>query len=138
MSASATLVRDVMTSDPLVISPDETLERATAMMKEQGCRHLPVVDEGKLIGILSMTDIGRLGVTVPSLMARSVGASMTRDPHTVRPDEPIEGAAGQMGFYKVHCLPVVGGDKLVGIVTTYDLLDALVRHLGPQSRRNFP
>jgi len=132
----STLVREVMTADPLVVSIDETLEHAWAMMNEQGCRHLPVVEEGQLVGILSMTDIGRLGATVPSLMARSVGDSMTRHPFTVGPDEPIDSAAAQMGIRKVNCLPVVASGKLVGILTTYDLLDAFVRQLGPHSVRS--
>lgn len=134
MSDPSTLVREAMTSDPLVVSPDQTLGQAWAMMNEQGCRHMPVVQDGQLVGILSMTDIGRLGATVPSLMARSVRESMTEQPFTVGPDEPIESAAAQMGIRKVNCLPVVAAGKLVGIVTTYDLLDALVRQLGPRSR----
>jgi acetoin utilization protein AcuB len=138
MSDSATHVREVMTADPCVISPDETLERAWAMMTEEGCRHLPVVQNGQLVGILSMTDIGRLGATIPSLMARTVGESMTKSPFTVGPDEPLESAAAQMGLHKVNCLPVVAGVKLVGIVTTYDLLDALARQLGPLSSRSLP
>lgn len=133
MSGSSTQVREVMTADPCVISPDETLERAWAVMNEEGCRHLPVVEGGQLIGILSMTDIGRLGATVPSLMARTVADSMTKTPFTVGPDEPLESAAAQMGLHKVNCLPVVAAGKLVGIITTYDLLDALARQLGPHS-----
>ncbi|HSQ62414.1 MAG TPA: CBS domain-containing protein [Polyangiaceae bacterium] len=136
MTDSATLVREVMTTDPAVISPDQTLERAWAMMTDEGYRHLPVVEGGQLVGVLTITDIGRLGATVPSLMARSVGEWMTKTPITVKPDEPIESAAAQMGIHKVNCLPVVAGGKLVGIVTTYDLLDALARQLGPRSLRS--
>jgi acetoin utilization protein AcuB len=134
----ATRVREVMTPDPQVISPDKTLERAYAVMKEEGFRHLPVVQDGVLIGILSMTDIGHLGASVPELMARTVGSLMTKNPLTVGADEPIEAAAAQMGIRKVHCLPVVEADKLVGIITTYDLLDALARHFGPKSNRTLP
>ena len=138
MSQSAAQVREVMTTDPAVVSPDDTLERAWAMMTGEGYRHLPVVKDGQLVGVLSITDIGRLGATVPSLMARTVGEWMTKNPITVGPDEPVERAAGQMGLHKVNCLPVVTGGKLVGIVTTYDLLDALARQLGPRSTRNLP
>ena len=74
------LVRDVMTTDPCVISPDETLESAWRMMNEEGCRHLPVVEEGRLVGVLSKSDVGRLGATIPSLMARTVAESMTKTP----------------------------------------------------------
>jgi acetoin utilization protein AcuB len=136
MSAPVIRVRDVMTADPCVIASEERLERAWAVMNEQGCRHLPVVEDGHLVGILSMTDIGRLGATIPAVMARTVAESMTRNPLTADPDESIESAAGRMGLRKVNCLPVVTGGKLVGIVTTYDLLDALARQLGPQSARS--
>ncbi len=135
MSQQPTLVREVMTADPLVVSPEQTLGQAWAMMSEQSCRHLPVLENGHLVGVISMVDIGRVAVGVESLMARSVGETMTKNPVTVGPDEPIESAAAHMGLHKVNCLPVVSGGKLVGIVTTYDLLDALARHLGPRSVR---
>ncbi len=136
MPDTATKVRDVMTPDPHVIGPNETLDRAYAAMKEGGFRHLPVLDGSRIVGILSTTDIGRLGATVPELMARPVADFMSPDPLTVGPDEPIEAAAGQMGLRKVNCLLVVAAGQLVGIVTTYDLLDALARQLAPRSARS--
>jgi len=136
MTDRATQVREVMTADPLVIAPEATLDQAHTTMKDGGFRHLPVQKEGKLVGVLSMTDIGRLGQSVPALMARPVSELMTPDPVTVGPDELIEAAAAQMALRKVNCLPVVEGGRLVGIVTTYDLLDALVRRLAPRSSRN--
>jgi uncharacterized cupin superfamily protein/CBS domain-containing protein len=128
-AAGSRPVREVMTADPCVVSPDDTVERAWSVMKDEGCRHVPVVEHGALVGILSTNDVGRLGSTEPSLMARRVRDAMTKNPHTARPDEAIESAAAQMGIHKVNCLPVVSEGKLVGIVTTYDLLDALVRRI---------
>ena len=118
---------DVMTTDPLVIGPHATVEEAYTTMKSRGFRHLPVVDKGRLVGIISTTDVGRLGSQIPELMARPVAYAMTPDPMTIAPDASIEVAAAQMGLKKVNCFPVVEGGKLVGIVTTYDLLDALAQ-----------
>jgi acetoin utilization protein AcuB len=135
MQIRATQVRDIMTPDPRVIEPGATVREAWATMKENGFRHLPVVDAGRLVGVISITDIGRLGAAVPAILERTVAQSMTPNPMTMSPDEPIESAAAQMGLHKVNCLPIVEGGKLIGIVTTYDLLDALVRRLMPRSTR---
>jgi acetoin utilization protein AcuB len=128
MPGGAMLVRDVMTADPVVIAPDATVAQAHALMNEGGFRHLPVVEGARLVGVISTADIGRLGATIPQLMVRPVADLMSPDPPTVAPEQPIEAAAGQMGLRKVNCLPVVSDGRLVGIVTTYDLLDALARH----------
>lgn len=127
------LVREVMTADPIVISPDARVEQAHALMTEGGFRHLPVLRGGHLVGVISTADIGRLGSTIPELMARPVADLMNPDPPTVTPEQPIEAAAGQMGLRKVNCLPVVAEGRLVGIVTTYDLLDALAVYFAPKS-----
>jgi acetoin utilization protein AcuB len=128
-SASITRVADVMTPDPMVIEPEATVADAYNTMKSLGFRHLPVVRDKQLIGILSTNDVGRLGATVDEIMQRDVGSVMTPNPITIGPEEPIEKAAATMALRKVSCLPVVEGPDLVGIVTTYDLLDALARRL---------
>lgn len=122
-----TQVFDVMTSDPRVIEPTAKVGEAYAIMQENGFRHVPVVDRGRLVGILSVSDIGRLGAMIPSIADLPVTHAMTPSPITILPEEPIESAAAQMGLRKVSCLPVVASGRLIGIITTYDLLDALVR-----------
>lgn len=129
MVSRATTVGEIMTPDPSTLSPVATVGEAHDIMKSNGFRHLPVVAQGLLVGILTMTDIGHLGATIPEVRAMIVGAVMTRNPITIAPTERVEVAAGQMALRKVHCLLVVTGTKLVGIVTTYDLLDALARTL---------
>ncbi|MEO6574895.1 MAG: CBS domain-containing protein [Polyangiaceae bacterium] len=125
--AEAIKVQDIMTADPMVTTPNATVEEAYTTMKRLGFRHMPVVDKGRLVGVISTTDVGRLGSTIPELMARPVAHAMTPDPLTIAPDATIEVAAAQMGLKKINCLPVVSEGRLIGIVTTYDLLDALVR-----------
>jgi acetoin utilization protein AcuB len=135
MTIRATQVSDIMTPDPRAIEPSAKVREAYATMKENGFRHLPVVDDGRLVGVISVTDVGRLGATVSAILDKSVAEAMTPNPRTIAPEEPIESAAAQMGLYKVNCLPVVTEGRLIGIVTTYDLLDALVRRLVPRSTR---
>ena len=66
-----TTIAHVMTPDPICIASTITIAEAHATMTERGFRHLPVVDDGKLVGILSTTDIGRLGASVPELMNKT-------------------------------------------------------------------
>ena|SRR5438067_776659 len=126
---TTTKIREVMTADPISIDKESTVRDAWRTMKTRGFRHLPVVENGALIGILSTTDVGKLGAQVPTVMARLVGDAMTRDPLTIGEDETIEVAAAKMALKKISCLPVVTDGKLVGIVTTFDLLDALARRI---------
>lgn len=127
-----TQVQDIMTKDPLVVSPEDTARTAHAAMKDGGFRHLPVVSKGLLVGIISMSDIGAAGPA--SVMDRPVSELMSPEPMEIAPEVPIEAAAAMMGLHKVGCLPVVAEERLVGIITTYDLLDALASRLGPTQR----
>jgi acetoin utilization protein AcuB len=127
MTSRPTVVREVMTADPMTIGPDATVGEAYGTMKNLGFRHLPVVQADKLVGIISTTDVGRLGAAVPELMAKKVSEAMTPNPRTISGDERIEAAAAQMALHKMNCLLVMGDGRLTGIVTTYDLLDALAR-----------
>ncbi len=129
MTIKITTIAHVMTPDPICITSDVTIAEAHATMTERGFRHLPVVDAGKLVGILSTTDIGRLATSVPELMAKTVSTLMTGSPQTIESTERIEMAAATMAMRKINCLPVVRSGALVGIITTYDLLDALARRL---------
>ena len=124
-----TSVAHVMTPDPICITSAITIAEAHALMVERGFRHLPVVDDGKLVGVLSTTDIGKLGASSPELMKGSVASMMTANPQTIESTEPIELAAATLAMRKINCLPVVRNGALVGIITTYDLLDALARRL---------
>jgi CBS domain-containing membrane protein len=124
-----TTVGDVMTPDPMTLGSDGTLSTAYMLMKKHGFRHVPIVDQGILVGIVSLTDIGRLGATVGSILTKRIDEVMTRSLVTSSPTESLTVAAGKMATRKINCLPVVADNKLVGIVTTYDLLDAFASRL---------
>lgn len=130
-------VRDVMTTNPQTIHPEDTLQTALARMEACGSRHLPVVnDAGDLVGIISDRDC-RLALNSPTALRytwqdeevtsrTSVMAMMTPAPITIEQDAPIHQAAEMMLTNHISALPVCEGEKLVGIVTSSDLLRQLI------------
>ncbi len=137
--ATAPLVEQVMTRNPSTVSPKDKIRTAVERMVERKCRRLPVVEDGRLVGIISNIDLRRATNSPFVLRERrydeflldhiDVGACMTREPKRVTPSTPIVDAAKLMRDYKVGGLPVVQGDKLVGMVTETDLLNYLIRIL---------
>ncbi|MDZ7707873.1 MAG: CBS domain-containing protein [Trueperaceae bacterium] len=137
------LVREFMHSEPVTISPDTPLLEAEWRMQEGGFRHLPIVDgDDRLVGIVSDRDLREAAPSDATVLSRQeltyllsrlkVKDVMTKPVLTARPAEPAEAAAIRMRENKVGALPVVDDERLVGIVTTADMLDALVRALQAQ------
>ncbi len=130
------LVRDSMTQEVVTVAPQTTAAEALALCRGNRIRHLPVLEGGRLVGVISDRD---LRAATPALgdPARAealdrirVADEMARDVATARPEDPIEDAAMAMYERKIGCLPVVDGEDLVGIVTSSDVLRALVRLVG--------
>lgn len=111
---------DLMSTALICVRETERISAATREMAYAAIRHLPVVDEeGRLTGIVSSTDL----VAAFRKGDPEVGAIMTRDVRTVRPETPAERAVELMIEEKVNSIPVVGKDrKLVGILTATDFL----------------
>jgi acetoin utilization protein AcuB len=122
-----TTVEDVMTPDPATLLPTALVGDAHALMVDRGFRHIPIVEQGLLLGVISMTDIGRLGAAIPEILAKPLHEVMSKKLVTVRSSESVAAAAATMASKKINCLLVVDDGELAGIVTTYDLLDALAR-----------
>ncbi len=123
-----------MKSPVLTIGPEATLEEAYAFLLQKGIRHLPVVEEGRLVGILTDRDI-RLATSAlnpkgPCPGSTPVREAMTKEVVTADPLDPVEEAARVMRVRKIGCLPVVEDEVVVGMVTGIDLLDALLRLTG--------
>lgn len=116
-----------MTPDPVTLPPTATVRDAYELMTERGFRHVPISEDNVLLGIVSMTDIGHLGARVAEVMARPLHEVMSTKLVTVKPGERVEVAAATMASRRINCLLVMTGTQLAGIVTTYDLLDALAR-----------
>lgn len=126
-------IEDVMTPDPLTLLPTATVGEAYALMKDRGFRHVPVAEGDLLLGVFSLTDVGHLGARVPEIMALPLHEVMSTKIVTVKPKESVAAAATLMASKKINCLIVVVANRIAGIVTTYDLLDALARNMRDSS-----
>lgn len=130
------LVRDSMTREVATVGPGTTAAEALALCRERRVRHLPVVEGGRLVGIISDRDLRSatpaLGDPdrVAALERVRVGDAMAREVVTARPDDPIEHAAMAMYEKKIGCLPVVDDDGLAGVLTASDVMRAFVRLVG--------
>ncbi|MCE4613235.1 MAG: CBS domain-containing protein [Desulfurococcales archaeon] len=120
------LVRDVMSTPPVVISPVSSIKEAAKTMVDKGIGSLLVVDNrGRLIGIVTKTDIVREVVArgmSPSEV--KVGDIMTRNPYYVMADATLKEAASLMGSYLIGHLPVLEPEtgKPVGVISMRDIL----------------
>jgi CBS domain-containing protein len=130
-------VRDWMTPTPVTVGPKTTLPEAHKLMMDRDFRRLPVVDHGKLIGIVTLGDVREAGPSSATtlsifelnyLLAQlTVDKIMTHNPVTVSPDATIRDAAKLMLQHEVGALPVVEGDQLVGIITESDIFRLIVQ-----------
>jgi acetoin utilization protein AcuB len=120
-------VADCMTPAPLTIGRDQPLTRAHEVMRAHGIRHLPVLDGGKLVGIVSLRDLWFIE-TLKDVVVGSVAVeeAMTPDPVSVSPTTPVTEAARIMAEHRYGALLVTDGPHLVGVFTTIDALRALV------------
>lgn len=133
-------VKNKMTANPFTISPDQTIPDAHEIMSLNGIKRLPVMKNGKLVGIVSKEDIQRaspskattfsMGEITYLLSKTKISSIMTKNPITVSPDALLEEAALLMRDNDVSFLPVVDKDKLVGIVTESDIFDSFIELLG--------
>jgi CBS domain-containing protein len=123
MLGAVTGIGDLMTRDVLTVAPEDTLGEAAAKMTERGVGAVVVSDFGRMIGILSERDIMRaVADRIHSSEAR-VREWMTADPITATRDTSIEEAGRTMLEHGFRHLPVVDGDRAVGIVSIRDIAD---------------
>lgn len=137
------LVREVMTPKPVTIGPQQSIGAALARMRRGNFRRLPVVENGKLVGIVTDRDL-RLAMNSPYVLREGwydtylmehieVRSCMTPNPVVASPDCDLVEAVRMMRAQKFGGLPVVDNGVLVGIVTETDLLDCLIRLLERQA-----
>ena len=136
------LVGDIMTKEVVTITPASSIGAAIELMRQYGFRRLPVVEEGKLVGIVTDRDL-RQATNSPLVLrerwyseflleAIKVRSCMTADPITVDPSTPVVDAARRLRQHKIGGLPVVAaddGNRVVGMVTVTDMLDCLIHLL---------
>lgn len=128
----------IMTEDVITISKHDNLEDAELRFKKYNIRHIPVVDEDVVIGMLSYTDLMRLSFgdltdnieddsDVMIYNTLTINQVMNRNIVTVSSSNSIKEVAEILASREFHALPVVGNNKLVGIVTTTDLINYLLK-----------
>ena len=133
-------VRSYMTADPICISPDDNFHQAMHALRKHKIRHLPVLERDRLVGIVVESDLlsnqpspattlslFEIYSLLESLRVRQI---MSRPVYTVEGDCPLDGAACIMVNQKISCLPVMDGEKLIGIITETDIFRAFVEILG--------
>ena len=123
-------VQSFMTVGAAVITRERTLAEAHQLMRERGIRHLPVVDGGRLVGLVSQRDLYLLE-TLKGVdpVTERVEEAMTREPFTVPPDARLEDVAAAMAEHKYGSAVVVDRGAVIGLFTTVDALRALARLL---------
>lgn len=126
-------VRSFMSS-PVITMPTATRAiDALELMQAKKIRRIPILEEGRLTGILTLSDLQAvLGLQENSIRRAStlLRDIMTRKVHTVSPDDPLERAARVMLDHDVSGLPVVDGEKVAGIITESDIFLAFTRIMG--------
>ncbi|MDZ4178785.1 MAG: CBS domain-containing protein [Coriobacteriia bacterium] len=144
--------RDVMTGDPVTIGPDATVTDAARLMVERRIGALPVIDAGKLVGIVTEGDLimqdvrlefptylhlldgfimyppatARFESELKKAVAADVRAVMTENPVTVQASASLEDAATLLVDREVSRLPVLDGDALVGVISKSDIVRSLL------------
>ena len=132
-------VRDYMVSEVETLTPDDSLETAVMLERRLRIRHIPIVERGELVGMVTDHDLKR---ALPSPVTGSdqqtfervvqttkLGQIMTRSPMTISPAAPLRDAVQILYEKKFGALPVVEKGKLVGIITAVDMLRAFLAFL---------
>ena len=128
-------IRDYMTRTPKAIGIDESLAVAAQRMRDQGIRHLPVVQDGRLRGVIFLRGIAMLeNLGEVDIRDVTCGDAMIREPYIVSAQAPIRRVVTAMREHKYSCAVVVEGAEVVGIFTTTDALRVLGEHLHDHDR----
>lgn len=134
------LVKDRMTPNPVTISPGTSFPEAFRILRERRIRHLPVVEDGKLVGVVARTDMLHASPSVATTLSvfemnyllanLHVREVMSSPPITVDEDSPLEEAARMMVQRRIGSLAVMRNGELVGMITETDIFEAFVEILG--------
>ncbi|MCW5805231.1 MAG: CBS domain-containing protein [Deltaproteobacteria bacterium] len=122
-------MREIMRPGAFAIASTDGLGNAYTAMNRSRIRHLPVVDDGKLVGILSERDVlaARARCENSDWWTTPIARAMHAPAQTAGPEDSLSEVAGRMAGAKIGALPIVERGKLVGLVTATDILDAEVR-----------
>jgi len=114
-------IREVMTPNPRTVAPTDTIQSAARIMREEDTGAVPVVDNGRPVGILTDRDIVVRAVADGGELSRPVSDIVTEGIIAATPDMSTREAAELMSEHQVRRLPVIENDRLVGIVSLGDI-----------------
>ncbi len=129
-------VRDAMAREVITLGPDASAAQALGVCRVNNIRHLPIVERGRLVGLVSDRDLrdvspprgtGDEENTLGWVRVRDI---MTRELITIHPLDTIEHAARELADRRIGCLPVVADGELVGIITSSDMMHTLIELVG--------
>ncbi len=125
------IVQELMTEDPLTLDRNQSLELAQDLLRFAHIRHLPVIENGKVVGLVTHRDLLRAVVERSSeaLPAIPIERVMRTDIRTIDATVDVREAVEIMIDHKYGCLPVTSGEQLVGILTEADFLKYVKRAL---------
>ncbi len=117
-----------MIKEVVTVSPEDSLEKALQLMKLHSIRHLPVVEGEKLVGLVTESSLRQY--MQPQELDRPLKEVMIINPLTISPEATIDAAAQIIYRHKIGGLPVVEENRLVGILTITDILEAFIELMG--------
>jgi acetoin utilization protein AcuB len=123
------LVGQIMSKQIITVSPRRGVSQALKLMQKHQIRHLPVTEQGHMVGWITSRDLRE--VLLASMLEEiKVGDVMVQAPLSVTPDTEVEEAARLIHEHKIGGMPVLEGDRLVGVITMLDLISAFITMLG--------
>jgi acetoin utilization protein AcuB len=117
-----------MITEVITASPEDTVEDAIQLMRRFSIRHLPIVENGKLVGLVTESNLR--AYLSPEKLQLPLKEVMILNPITIDPETSIDEAARIIYKYKIGGLPVITEGKLVGIITITDILEAFIELMG--------
>jgi CBS domain-containing protein len=114
-------IRDVMTPNPRTVSPQDSIQNAARIMRDEDTGVVPVVDNGKPVGVITDRDIVVRAVAEGGQLNRPVRDIVTNELVAATPDMSVSEATELMSAHQVRRLPVVENNRLVGIVSIGDI-----------------
>ena len=115
-------VEVIMMKDLITLRPEDTLTQVSEVFKTKKIHHIPVVEDGKLVGLVTTYDMWRKNVRHEDYDKIQIKEIMSKRLIKLEPDSKIGTAAELFLDNRFHALPVVDGEKLIGLVTTFDIL----------------
>jgi acetoin utilization protein AcuB len=135
MTKAIPSIRQFMTNDPITMSPSTTLIDAHKLMREKNIRHIPVIENSKVVAVVSDGDLYRAEAVVGSNPAQAhLRDVMSGKPYTVSPEARVDEVVREMATHKYGSAVVVDNGHVVGLFTAVDALGAFAELLETRLR----